>query len=133
MRQGRARHLRNRAQSSALRTALKRVRTATTSEQASAAYRTAARLLDRAARDRKSTRLNSSHSQISYAVFCLQKKTPPPPPPRPPPPPPHHPPPPPPPPAPHPPPRPPAPPPLPPPHTAPSPPSTTPPPPPPLP
>src|SRR2546430_13012355 len=25
-------------------------------------------------RDRKSTRLNSSHSQISYAVFCLQKK-----------------------------------------------------------
>src|SRR2546430_11470116 len=27
-----------------------------------------------AARDRKSTRLNSSHSQISYAVFCLQKK-----------------------------------------------------------
>src|SRR2546430_6839176 len=30
--------------------------------------------------DRKSTRLNSSHSQISYAVFCLKKKktTPPP-------------------------------------------------------
>src|SRR3982750_4997620 len=26
-------------------------------------------------RDRKSTRLNSSHDQISYAVFCLQKKT----------------------------------------------------------
>src|SRR2546430_10494915 len=26
-------------------------------------------------RDRKSTRLNSSHSQISYAVFCLNKKT----------------------------------------------------------
>src|SRR2546427_3060365 len=26
------------------------------------------------ARDRKSTRLNSSHSQISYAVFCLKKK-----------------------------------------------------------
>src|SRR2546430_13392884 len=26
-------------------------------------------------RDRKSTRLNSSHSQISYAVFCLKKKT----------------------------------------------------------
>src|SRR2546430_13704906 len=25
--------------------------------------------------DRKSTRLNSSHSQISYAVFCLEKKT----------------------------------------------------------
>src|SRR2546430_13619449 len=28
----------------------------------------------RAHRDRKSTRLNSSHSQISYAVFCLKKK-----------------------------------------------------------
>src|SRR2546428_2737434 len=27
-----------------------------------------------AARDRKSTRLNSSHDQISYAVFCLKKK-----------------------------------------------------------
>src|SRR2546430_9810807 len=36
--------------------------------------------IDRGARsfedieDRKSTRLNSSHSQISYAVFCLKKK-----------------------------------------------------------
>src|SRR5688572_31643750 len=28
----------------------------------------------RAGEDRKSTRLNSSHSQISYAVFCLKKK-----------------------------------------------------------
>src|SRR5256886_11573047 len=28
----------------------------------------------KAAIDRKSTRLNSSHSQISYAVFCLKKK-----------------------------------------------------------
>src|SRR5688572_32529240 len=28
----------------------------------------------RDAEDRKSTRLNSSHSQISYAVFCLKKK-----------------------------------------------------------
>src|SRR2546430_14214687 len=27
-----------------------------------------------ASADRKSTRLNSSHSQISYAVFCLKKK-----------------------------------------------------------
>src|SRR2546430_9780158 len=32
------------------------------------------RRLQRSARDRKSTRLNSSHSQISYAVFCLKKK-----------------------------------------------------------
>src|SRR5438034_8811751 len=28
----------------------------------------------RASRDRKSTRLNSSHTVISYAVFCLKKK-----------------------------------------------------------
>src|SRR2546422_2614853 len=28
----------------------------------------------RASRDRKSTRLNSSHGYISYAVFCLKKK-----------------------------------------------------------
>src|SRR2546430_7406163 len=39
----------------------------------------AARVDDAAGRhaptqDRKSTRLNSSHSQISYAVFCLKKK-----------------------------------------------------------
>src|SRR5256886_3761950 len=31
-------------------------------------------LNDATDRDRKSTRLNSSHSQISYAVFCLKKK-----------------------------------------------------------
>src|SRR2546430_10121264 len=31
-------------------------------------------VLPRDERDRKSTRLNSSHSQISYAVFCLKKK-----------------------------------------------------------
>src|SRR5256885_12111970 len=30
---------------------------------------------DAAAQDRKSTRLNSSHLVISYAVFCLKKKT----------------------------------------------------------
>src|SRR2546430_10215080 len=30
--------------------------------------------LHECSRDRKSTRLNSSHSQISYAVFCLKKK-----------------------------------------------------------
>src|SRR2546430_12259431 len=33
------------------------------------------RLVPDGTRDRKSTRLNSSHSQISYAVFCLKKKT----------------------------------------------------------
>src|SRR2546430_3315722 len=35
------------------------------------AYKHSAAILDR-----KSTRLNSSHSQISYAVFCLKKKNP---------------------------------------------------------
>src|SRR3712207_7370821 len=33
-----------------------------------------ARLLGGSAADRKSTRLNSSHANISYAVFCLKKK-----------------------------------------------------------
>src|SRR2546421_4224534 len=32
------------------------------------------RVLAKRLRDRKSTRLNSSHDQISYAVFCLKKK-----------------------------------------------------------
>src|SRR2546430_13157476 len=32
------------------------------------------RILAHVGQDRKSTRLNSSHSQISYAVFCLKKK-----------------------------------------------------------
>src|SRR5258707_9772313 len=31
-------------------------------------------IVARAIRDRKSTRLNSSHANISYAVFCLKKK-----------------------------------------------------------
>src|SRR3712207_7059080 len=32
-------------------------------------------VIDVTERDRKSTRLNSSHANISYAVFCLKKKT----------------------------------------------------------
>src|SRR2546430_8940907 len=35
---------------------------------------TSSSLLNYDRQDRKSTRLNSSHSQISYAVFCLKKK-----------------------------------------------------------
>src|SRR3712207_8124632 len=39
------------------------------------ALRALPQLLDEAVRvDRKSTRLNSSHANISYAVFCLKKK-----------------------------------------------------------
>src|SRR2546430_10959322 len=37
-------------------------------------YRVLQGLVHRTEKDRKSTRLNSSHSQISYAVFCLKKK-----------------------------------------------------------
>src|SRR5205085_6613570 len=50
------------------------------SHSANAWWRSARAVFDRPAYatcrrlDRKSTRLNSSHSQISYAVFCLKKK-----------------------------------------------------------
>src|SRR3712207_8228778 len=39
------------------------------------AYVQAARTTSDSITDRKSTRLNSSHANISYAVFCLKKKT----------------------------------------------------------
>src|SRR5947209_17332129 len=38
------------------------------------AYRYQSRFVEPDWRDRKSTRLNSSHANISYAVFCLKKK-----------------------------------------------------------
>src|SRR2546427_110764 len=50
------------------------IATATASNQT---LRQAVARVDASERDRKSTRLNSSHSQISYAVFCLKKKKPP--------------------------------------------------------
>src|SRR2546421_9713357 len=37
-------------------------------------WRAASGRVTSSSRDRKSTRLNSSHDQISYAVFCLKKK-----------------------------------------------------------
>src|SRR5690625_2072819 len=40
-----------------------------------APFHTQVRALRRGAQDRKSTRLNSSHVAISYAVFCLKKKS----------------------------------------------------------
>src|SRR3712207_8235486 len=55
---------------------LKRLRAATVEELTAVpgiGRRTAEAVL--AAVDRKSTRLNSSHANISYAVFCLKKKT----------------------------------------------------------
>src|SRR3712207_8257191 len=39
-----------------------------------AAVRTLIEQVEQVGRDRKSTRLNSSHANISYAVFCLKKK-----------------------------------------------------------
>src|SRR2546430_8804556 len=46
------------------------------SEEFLAKHFRAERVLGGLCLDRKSTRLNSSHSQISYAVFCLKKKIP---------------------------------------------------------
>ncbi len=75
MRQGRARHERNRAQRSALRTALKRVRSATTPDQAAQAYRAAAQLLDRAARKGLIHDNNAARhkSRLAAAVRKLSK------------------------------------------------------------
>src|SRR5688572_32384955 len=44
------------------------------SDLTSRRYRPCWSLMTACSGDRKSTRLNSSHSQISYAVFCLKKK-----------------------------------------------------------
>src|SRR5438034_7258187 len=50
-------------------------RTAARSSRCSAARQSHGRSRRARSRDRKSTRLNSSHTVISYAVFCLKKKT----------------------------------------------------------
>src|SRR2546422_7366996 len=48
---------------------------ASTGRESTASCSAAIRLASaRSAKDRKSTRLNSSHGYISYAVFCLKKK-----------------------------------------------------------
>src|SRR2546429_3337631 len=47
---------------------------ATCSKPASISSGTSCELKNRSRSDRKSTRLNSSHGYISYAVFCLKKK-----------------------------------------------------------
>src|SRR2546428_9878504 len=49
-------------------------RPTTPSRRSSDAYGSSAITDAGTVRDRKSTRLNSSHDQISYAVFCLKKK-----------------------------------------------------------
>src|SRR2546421_3568041 len=48
--------------------------TRTATPSVSAAFFASARRTSGPGEDRKSTRLNSSHDQISYAVFCLKKK-----------------------------------------------------------
>src|SRR5689334_23462250 len=50
------------------------LRSCVVSKVRSRALSTMSRVGRRTCRDRKSTRLNSSHSSISYAVFCLKKK-----------------------------------------------------------
>src|SRR6266850_3593303 len=55
-------------------TTLFRPREATMRQRCRCSRRPAPRRLHPARRDRKSTRLNSSHLVISYAVFCLKKK-----------------------------------------------------------
>ena len=75
MRQARARAVINKAQRSALRTALKRVRSATGPEDAAQAYHDAARLLDRAARKGIIHRNNAARhkSRLAKLVKKLAK------------------------------------------------------------
>src|SRR2546422_5528627 len=73
-RQALKRRTRNRAVLSGVKGVIKKLQTAIQQKQAGQAtelLREASRALQR---DRKSTRLNSSHGYISYAVFCLKKK-----------------------------------------------------------
>ncbi len=73
MRQSRTRHQRNRAQRSALRTALKRVRQAETGAAAAQAYEAALQLLDRAARKGLIHRNNAARHKSRLAKFVTQK------------------------------------------------------------
>ncbi|OLB05741.1 MAG: 30S ribosomal protein S20 [Gemmatimonadetes bacterium 13_2_20CM_69_27] len=75
MRQARAHTQHNRAQRSALRTALKRVRSATSADQAAQAYRSAVQLLDRAARKNLIHRNTAARhkSRLAAAVRKLSK------------------------------------------------------------
>jgi len=75
MRQARAHSERNRAQRSALRTALKRLRAAGSPEQAAQAYRTAVRLLDRAARKGLIHRNNAARHKSRLAALVRTLST----------------------------------------------------------
>ncbi|MGH7568515.1 MAG: 30S ribosomal protein S20 [Gemmatimonadales bacterium] len=73
MRQGRSRFVRNRAQRSALRTALKRVRASESAQQATAAFAQAVRLLDRAARKGLIHANNAARHKARLAKFVKTK------------------------------------------------------------
>ncbi|HSD32563.1 MAG TPA: 30S ribosomal protein S20 [Gemmatimonadales bacterium] len=73
MRQARRRTVGNRAQRSALRTALKRVRTAGTKQEAASAYAAAVRLLDRAARKGLIHKNNAARNKSRLAKFVETK------------------------------------------------------------
>src|SRR5207302_5782332 len=62
------------AQADSQRLEAVRLRSRSDEARSANAPRAARRPLVRRGRDRKSTRLNSSHVKISYAVFCLKKK-----------------------------------------------------------
>ena len=73
MRQARRHTVVNRAQRSALRTALKRVRRAATKQEATQAYATAVRLLDRAARKGLIHRNNAARHKSRLAKYVRTK------------------------------------------------------------
>src|SRR3712207_8833178 len=74
------RRLHNRYYGKTMRNAVRKLRATTDKDEAVAMFPGVTKMLDKLAKrniiqDRKSTRLNSSHANISYAVFCLKKKT----------------------------------------------------------
>lgn len=73
MRQARRHTIVNRAQRSALRTALKRVRSAGTKQEAASAYAAAVRLLDRAARKGLIHKNNAARNKSRLAKFVEMK------------------------------------------------------------
>ena len=73
MRQARRHTVVNRAQRSALRTALKRVRSAGTKQEAASAYAAAVRLLDRAARKGLIHKNNAARNNSRLAKFVETK------------------------------------------------------------
>jgi small subunit ribosomal protein S20 len=74
LRQARARTIRNKAQQSELRTAVKRVRTAETAAAATAAYARAVELLDRAARKGLIHKNNAARQKSRLAAVAKHKK-----------------------------------------------------------